>query len=242
MNQKWKKPRKRAVRKPRKSAKFSTTTAVAIKKIVKSQMKSVVETKNADYALEPLALSSFYHNTWYQIDADPFYTQQGVEDSMVNTAPNRIGDSIYSKNIWRKLLISKFSDRCNLVIRIVILKMKAGVAIPSDITANPQLSNRIVAPIDLEHPSILKAVYDRTFVTNDNVFVYNAAGATPRDVKFMWNHNHKTNEKVTYNDGDFNAQKHTYRLFVCCYDTQSSLTTDNVARFSYYRRHHYEDA
>lgn len=234
--------KRRAPLRRKRAVSLAPKTAVAVKAIVKRQMKRVVETKNADWAYEPFPAAGFYHNVWNQIDADPFYTQQGVEDSMISTAPNRIGDSIYSKNIWRKLLITKFNDRCNLVIRIVILKMKGSVPVPADITNNSQLQNRIVAPLDLEHPAILKCVYDRVFVSNDNVFIHNTTGGVPRDTKFYWNHNHRTNEKVTYNDGDFNAQKHTYRLFVCCYDTQNALTTDNVARFSYYRRHHFEDA
>lgn len=237
-NYKAKRYRKRVYKSAKKT--LGKTTAKAVKAIVKSQMRRVIETKNADYADEPLALNCFYHNQWRQIDGDPFYTQQGTEDSTILSAPNRIGDSIYSKNIWRRLLISKFADRANLVIRIVILKVKAGMSVPADITNNPQLLNRIIAPIDLEDPSIMKVMYDRTFVSNENV--NNGGGATVRDTKFMWNHNHRTNEKVAYDGGDFNAKKHTYKMYVCCYDTQSSLSTDNVARYSYYRRHHFEDA
>lgn len=233
--------RKRAMRPRRKaqSKRLPAKTATAVKAIVKSQMNKVVETKRNDYLFEPIPANAFYHNIWYVFENDIFFSGQGVQDDQAVAVPNnRVGDSIYAKNVNWSILFTKFVDRPNLVLRIVILKVKqyAGVALVP--TASPQLGNVIVQPIDAENSNILAVKYDRTFVLNSNV---DTNGAT-RDTKFLWKHSMPIKHRMKYADGAVQPSNFTYRIYAAFYDTQASLQTDNVGRFSYRRSMYFQDA
>lgn len=231
---------KRAMRPRRKAPrKLPAKTANAVKAIVKSQMNKVVETKRNDYLFEPLPINSFYHNTWYVFENDTFFSGQGVQDSQAVSVPmNRVGDSIYAKNINWKILFTKYVDRPNLVLRICILKVKQFAGSGLVPTNSPQLNNVIVAPIDSENSNILAVKYDRTFVLNNNI---NGTGAT-RDTKFLWQYSMPVKHRMKYADGASQPSNFTYRIYACLYDTQASLATDNVGRFSYRRSMYFQDA
>lgn len=223
----------------RKGGKINKFTAIAVKKIVKSQMNKVIETKRNDYLFEPIPLSCFYHNTWYMFESDCFFLNQGVQDSQSSSVPqNRIGDSIYAKNIRYRILFTSFVDRPNILLRIVIMKVKQFAGSGLVPTASTQLSNVIVQPIDAENTNNLKCMYDKTFTLNRNV---NTQGAT-RDYKFLWDYNLKLNQRMKYPDGSTQPSNHTYRIYACMYDTQASLATDNLGRFSYRRTLYFQDA
>lgn len=232
--------RKRALRTRRKAPrKLPAKTASAVKAIVKSQMNKVIETKRNDYLYEPIPLNTFYHNQWYVFENDTFFSGQGVQDNQAVAVPaNRIGDSIYAKNINWKILFTKYVDRPNLVLRICILKVKQ-FAPPGLVPTNsPQLANEIVAPIDSENTNILAVKYDRTFVLNNNI---DTTGAS-RDTKFLWQHSMPVKHRMKYADGATQPSNFTYRIYAVFYDTQASLATDNVGRFSYRRSMYFQDA
>lgn len=219
--------------------KLAPKTANAVKAIVKSQMNKVIETKRNDYLFEPLPINSLYHNSWYVFENDTFFSGQGVQDNQAVSVPaNRIGDSIYAKNINWTILFTKYVDRPNLVLRIVILKVKQYAGSGLVPTASPQLSNVIVQPIDSENSNILKCCYDRTFVLNNNI---NGTGAT-RDTKFLWKHTMPVNHRMKYADAAVQPSNFTYRIYAAFYDTQASSTLDNVGRFSYRRSMYFQDA
>lgn len=227
--------RKRPVRPTRR--RLGTGTAKAVKAIVKSQMNKVVETKRNDYLFEPLSVNALYHNQWYVFENDCFFLNQGVQDSQAVSVPNnRIGDSIYAKNINWRILFTKFVDRPNMVLRIIILKVKQFAGSGLVPTASPQLNNTIVQPIDSENSNILAVKYDKTFVLNENV-----GGSPSRDTKFLWQHSLKLNQKIKYADGAVQPSHHTYRVYAVFYDTQASFATDNVGRFSYRRSLYFQD-
>lgn len=238
------KTRKRMPRKSRKAAarktrKLAPTTVNAVKAIVKSQMNNVIETKRNDYLYEPIPLNTFYHNQWYVFENDTFFSGQGVQDNQAVAVPaNRIGDSIYAKNINWKILFTKYVDRPNMVLRICILKVKQFA--PSGLvpTNTVQLNNVIVAPIDSENTNILAVKYDRTFVLNNNI---DTTGAS-RDTKFLWQYSMPVKHRMKYADGQTQPSNFTYRIYAVFYDTQASLATDNVARFSYRRSMYFQDA
>jgi hypothetical protein len=233
--------RPRKVYRRKAPAKLAPKTALAVKKIVKSQMSKVIEHKNLDYATEPLPALCYYHNVPYVHDSDMCYSQQGITDSELLTAQNRIGDSIFVKNIQLRLMITNFQTRPNLCYRITIIKVKNGnTSLPggSIIYGHPQSTNMMLSPIDTELEGLQAVVYDRTF----NNLAYQTAQDGNEDKKFLWSYNIKVNRKIRYDNSSSSSSSPTYRLLVTCYDSQNVLITDNVARFSYFRRTHFLDA
>ena len=238
MNKKWKKPYK-ARRKQAKAATLAPSTALAVKKIVKTQMNKVIETKHLDYGLQPTSVLSLYHNTWYQLETDPFYCQMGVTDTDIAGPLNRIGDSIFAEKIWYRLFLDKFNTRPNISLRIVILKQKAGLTMPSVITSHSQLSNNLIAPIRNEELPYISCVYDKIFVLNGGVVDGNSAFNT----HFVWNYNLKVNKKIKYEDGQLTCSgPYVYVPYILAFDSIASLSSDNIARFTFFRRTYFQDS
>jgi len=222
----------------RKPATLAKSTALAVKKIVSSHMKRVVETKHADYALQPIAPSSLYHNVWYQLETDPFYMQMGVTDTDIAGPLNRIGDSIFAKKIWYRLFLDKYNTRPNICLRIVILKQKPGLSMPANITSHTQGLNNLINPIRNEEVAYISTVYDKVFVLNGGV-----AEGSAYNTHFNFNYNVKVNKKIKYEDGALTASgPFVYVPYILAYDSVASLTSDNVARFSFFRRTYFEDS
>lgn len=237
---KSKKYYKRKAKKRVKRASMPKAQVKAVKAIVKSQMNKVIEMKHADYQLEPNAFSALYHNTWYLMEVDPLTLLQGVQDSEGLNPPNRIGDSVYTKGIKYNCTFYNFSDRPNLLYRIVILLVKPDTPSITNPCLHPQVVSNINMPIDVENSRIKKILYDRVIVTNNNLA--NIGAGVTRDTKFHWEHYVKLNKLTQYEDIINSARNYTVNMFVCAYDTVNSLTTDNIARFTYCRRHYFQDA
>lgn len=226
-----------------KSAKkaLGKSTASAVKAIVKSQMNKVIESKNLDYSLEPIPLACLYHNVPSALDDDMCYSQQGTFDEEIAIARNRVGDSIFVKNIQLKLMLTSFSTRPNCTYRITVVKTKNGsVSLPggSSIYGHPQCGNNMISPVDTELSGLSSVVYDR--VINSNAFQTAQTGNT--DKKFIWTYSIKVNRKIKYDNSGANSSSPSYRLFLTAYDTQGALITDNIARYTYFRRTHFLDA
>ena len=235
-------PRKRNYKRraPKRAARLAPTTARAVKKIVKNQMAKTTESKIMDLYNEPIPLSCFYHNVPSVIDYDMCVSAQGTFDEEIALTRNRVGDSVYIKNIQMALLISNFSTRPNLMYRITIVKTKFGLAtIPGGaaIYGHPQCGNLIMAPIDTELEGLAGVVYDRVFTSANQ-----PSNDGNEDRKFYWKHNLKVNRKIKYDNSAGNTGSASYRLFVTCYDTQASIILDNVARYTYFRRTHFTDS
>jgi len=231
--------RRRAPLRRKLGAKLAPKTALAVKKIVKAQMSKVVETKCADYLFEPVPLSCFYHNTWYNFESDPFTVNQGVNDSELLNPANRIGDSVFVKGIHFKLLLTNFSTYPNNTIRILILKCKAGASGITNPTIHPQLSNNLIQPVDTEDSRIRSVVYDRTF---SNIAQQDSNPTPQADKMMTWSHYVKVNKKIKYDDAGASSGNDVYRMYALMYSTQGTFTTTNIGRFTYYRRTYFQDA
>jgi len=94
-------------------------------------------------------------------------------------------------------------------------------------------------PVDYENSRIKKVLYDKVFTFNNNIS--DILGNT-RDTKWHWEHYIKLNKVTQYEDGNNNARNYTVNCWICAYDTIASLESDNVARFTYTRRHYFQDA
>lgn len=235
---KRKSSRSRYSKKTKRSAKLAPSTAVAVKKIVMHQMKKVVESKYLDNSLEPFPIQALYHNVPYILETDCLYCTQGITDSEA-VVSNRIGDSIYVKNIQMSLLCTAFSTRPNCFFRITVLKVKdgnVGAFLPNPY-GHPLCGNLMVAPIDTELNAIVSVVYDRVFQPSQE-----ASNGNSYDKKFLWKYSVPVNRKVRYDNSGAQTINNTYRVYVTAYDTQASIITDNVARFTWFRRTHFLDA
>jgi hypothetical protein len=224
----------------RKSANMPKATAKAVKAIVKQQMNKVIEMKHADYQFEPFAINGLYHNTWYLMETDPLTLLQGVQDSENLNPPNRLGDTVYTKGIKYNCMFYNFNDRPNLAYRILILLVKPDTPSIINPCLHPQLISNICMPVDYENSRIKKVLYDKVFTFNNNTAI---PGSTViRDTKWHWEHYIKLNKVTQYEDGNNSARNYTVNMWVVAYDTVSALSSDNIARFTYSRRHYYQDA
>lgn len=231
---------KRRYRKYRSTKKYlGKPAAKAVKAIVKAQMNRVIETKRGDYLVEPFPINCFYHNVWSILDQNAMYVAQGVGDDQSLAAPNRIGDSVYARNLNIRCLFTLFADRPNMMIRVLILKVKSGTTVNNP-TAHPQLGNNLIAVVNTENANIVGIVYDKVFQIQHNVNI--AQQTTQRDCKFFWKHNVKINKKIRYQEGSGDPVNWTYRVYALYYDTQAAFTTDNVGRYSYGRQFYFQDA
>lgn len=220
----------------------NTTPSVAqVKHIVNRALGQVIETKHADYLFEPVPASCLYHNTWFLMETDPLTLLQGSQDSEAVNPPNRIGDSIHSLGLKLNMMFYKFGDRCNQAIRILILKVKPDTPTPSNPCLHPQGVSNMVNPVDTENSRYISTVFDKVYTLNDNI-AYPTGISFLRDTKFHFERYIKINKKVKYEDSVNSARNFTYNIWVCAYDTVNALTTDNIARFSYCRRHYFKDA
>jgi len=225
----------------RKANTRSSKLTKTVKSIVKSQMNKIVEYKNADYAFEPTSLLSLYHNTWYQFESDPFTMYQGTSDSETVNPINRIGDSIFVNYVHFRILFTSNIYRSTASLRIVILKCKASVSSPANISSHPQCVNNLISPIDREQVNCRQVMYDKvhTFSKSPTSITL---GDSVSSNHLIWSYYLKLNKKVAYDDGAAQTKGDTYRIFVLPYDNQATSTTDQVARFSYFRRTSFQDA
>jgi len=229
------KTRKAAARKP---AKLATSTALAVKRIVKSQMNQVVETKINDYYFTPISnLTSIFHNTWYRLEDDPFYLFQGTADSEASGPTNRVGDSIYAKSVHFQLCLSSSPSFSTLQYRFVVLKLKAGATMPTDITNHPQSPNRLMNPIDREEGALMSVLHDsRGYLYNN---AQTAGGGNDGSRKTL-SINIKVNKKLKY-DGN-NANNNSFRIipYILVYGRLGD--SGYICNFEYLRRSYFQDA
>lgn len=218
-------------------------TAVAVRKIAKSVLNGVVETKIADYAFSPAPLAALYHNTWYQFESDPFTMFQGTSDDEGLNPINRLGDSIYVKGIMFKLYLTTFATYPTNAYRIVILQCKGGLSSPVDITFHPQSSNKLIMPIDTEDNNCRRVIYDKVLTHHIHQQVAVPGGSTSSDKHILWSHYLPVNKKIKYEGNTGSSHGDVYRIFCLPYDTQATVGgITNIARFSYFRRTYFQDA
>lgn len=231
---------KKKAKAARKASGLPKPQAKAVKAIVKAQMSKVIETKHADYLYEPTPVNSMYHNQWFLFENDPLTLLQGVQDAESLNPPNRIGDTVYTKGIKYNILFQQFNDRPNMAFRILVLLIKPDTTTVVNPTNHPQAACNIIKPVDYENSRIKKVLYDKTFIFNNNAS--NLGGGVVRDTKFYWEHYIKLNRVTQYEDGINSARNYTVACWALAYDTVNSLETDNICRFSYARRHIFQDA
>lgn len=223
-----------AARKPR----LARSTAVAVKRIVKTQLNKVVETKINDYYMTPISnLTSIFHNTWYRLEDDPFFLYQGTADDETSGPTNRVGDSVFIKSVHMQLNLASSPSFSTMQYRLVVLKLKPGVTMPTDITAHPQCANRLMSPIDREQQALMSVVYDRKgyFINNGQT-----AGGGHDGARKLLSVNIPINKKIKY-DGN-TGNNNSFRLipFILVFGRLGDSGFN--CNVEYFRRTYFQDA
>jgi hypothetical protein len=120
---------------------------------------------------------------------------------------------------------------------MVILKLKPGASMPTDITNHPQSPNRLMNPIDREQEALMSVLYDR------KGYLYNnsqTAGGGNDGARKLLSVTIPINKKLKY-DGN-NASNNSFRIvpYILIYGRNGD--TGFICNFEYFRRSYFQDA
>jgi len=218
-------------------ARLAPTTALAVKKIVKSQMNQVVETKINDYYFTPVSnLTSIFHNTWYRLEDDPFFLFQGTSDSEVSGPTNRVGDSIFAKSVHIQLSLASSPSFSTCQYRMVVLKLKPGATMPTDITNHPQSPNRLMNPIDREQEALISVLHDsRGYLFNNG----QTAGGGGDGSRKLLSVTIPVNKKLKY-DGNV-GNNNSFRIIPYIMVFGKLGDSGFICNLEYFRRSYFQD-
>lgn len=219
-------------------ARLAPRTASAVKKIVKSQMNQVIETKVNDYYFTPLGnLTSIFHNTWFRLEDDPYYLFQGTADSEASGPTNRVGDTIYAKSVHFQISMASSPSFSTMQYRFVVLKLKSGTTLLSDITDHPQCPNRLMAPIDREQQSLMSVLHDSRgyFINNGQT-----AGGGHDGARKLISVTIPVNKKLKYDGNTPNNNSFRIVPYILVYGRLGDSGFN--CNFEYFRRAYFQDA
>lgn len=225
----------------KRATRLAPKTALAVKRIVSSQMNKVVETKIADYSFAPLGqLSSLYHNTWYKFENDPFTLFQGTGDDEGVNPTNRIGDSIYAKSLSLTINLATYTNTSTVQYRFVLLKVKTGTSMPGNITNHPQAINNLIAPLDREAGPIISVVMEkRGWMINHG---QTSSGGGDGERQYL-HFNFKINKKLKYDGNSAANNSFLYVPYILVFDRQQTNPSGiPICDFQYFRRFYFQDA
>lgn len=224
----------------RKVIKRGKTTKSLIKLIKKVSLKSS-ETKQAYTIVEN---NQLYHNV-VNIRQDLLYTTQGITatDTGTSSYSNRIGDEVIARGLSIKLWLANKSTRPNVMYRIVVFRYTSGDTVSSNDIFLSASANFMLKDYNTDK---IKVLYSR--IINLQV----GASQTPVDAQNInyGKEAHKLlkiwipmkNKKLRY-DGDVSGvPKWTDIGFaIVPYDSYGTLTTDNIASYSYHSKFYFKD-
>ena len=224
----------------KRATRLAPKTALAVKKIVASQMNKVVETKICDYSFNPIGqLTSLYHNTWYKFENDPFTLFQGTGDDEGINPTNRIGDSIYAKSLSLTINLATYTNTSTVQYRFVVLKIKTGTSMPGNITTHPQNVNNLITPLDREAGPLISVVLDkRGWMINHG---QTSAGGGDGERQFL-HFNFKINKKLKYDGNSAGNNSFLYVPYIMVFDRQQTSPSGiPICDFQYFRRFYFQD-
>lgn len=216
----------------------STALVSTVKAVVKKQMSNVIETKINDYYFTPISnITSIYHNTWYKLEEDPYYLFQGTSDSEAAGPTNRVGDTIYAKSVHFQLSLSSSPSYSTMQYRFVVLKIKAGLTMPTNITDHPQCPNSLMSPIDREQQALITVLYDKKGYLFNNG---QTAGGGHDGARKLISVNISVNKKLKY-DGNL-GNNNSFRVvpYILVYGRLGDSGFN--CNLEYFRRSYFQDA
>lgn len=232
--------RKKVARKTfRKKTVRRSKTASLVKLIKKVSLKNC-ETKYVHNASEN---NQIYHNSPFIFNS-LLNTTQGITDTGAgNTVlSNRLGDEVIARGISIKLWIANKVDRPNIMYRLIVYKYQTLSQPTGPALFKTGSGNRIMDDIDKEYVSV---AYQKIFNLQVGYSAYSTATAGDTDSREA--HTYKQiwiplkNKKVTYPDAGALPKFFNYGFCILPYDSWGTLTTDNIASFSYQYKFYFKD-
>ena len=163
---------------------------------------------------------------------------QGTSDSETLNPINRLGDSIYVKNVSFTISLESFNTYSTLQYRFVVLKLKAGATMPINITAHPQAINNLIAPIKREEPALASVVMDRHGWMINHGQTSGGGGDGERQLIRV---TIPINKKIKYNEGSAASGSYVYAPYILMFDRQNTVGLP-VCGFQYFRRTSFQDS
>lgn len=216
---------------------FKKNSLVAL--IKKVSLKNS-ETKYAHISFENQNLN---HNSGY-IQNTLLATTQGITDNGVGTFVNacRIGDEVIARGISIKMWIANKLDRPNVMYRICVFKYQSQSPPSLSSLFKVGVGNRIMDDLDKEY---ITPVYQKIF--NLQVGYSATATGTSGDTDGREAHTYRQvwiplkNKRIHYVDGGSLPKFINYGFFIVPYDSYGTLTTDNIASFTYQYKFYFKD-
>lgn len=198
-------------------------------KLIKAVALGQSETKRLITYAENIQLN---HNS-------PYVMYNLIGTSQGTSQIQRIGDEVIAQYLNVKLWLSQKLDRPNVMFRIIIFQPRAGTSNLDWATGTSP--NRIVSTVDTD-----KLNFKKQYILKPPPGDYSLeTGATNKErSRFLSFSINVKNMKIGYfNDNDTvpKLQKHNYCIVVIAYDSFGTLTTDNIASFSYQYEFYYKD-
>ena len=169
---------------------------------------------------------------------------QGITDNGAgtNVLSNRIGDEVIGRGISLKMWIANKLDRPNVMFRLVVYKYQSQTTPASINIFKTGSGNKIMDDIDKEYITV---VYQKIF--NLQVGYSAFATGTGGDTDGREAHTYRQvwiplkNKKIHYNDGGSIPKFINYGFMLLPYDSFGTLTTDNIASYTYQYKYYFKD-
>lgn len=232
--------RKTFAKKNKKPIKRFSNRKSLISLIKKVSLKNV-ETKQTHRIVENINVN---HNSGY-IFTNLLTSYQGITDTDTGAIFNstRIGDEVIAKGISIKLWIANKLDRPNIMYRLIVFKYQSQSPPTLTTIFTGANGNKMMDDIDKEY---ITPVYQKLFNLQVGYSAY--ATGTGGDTDGREAHTYKKiyiplkNKKIVYNNGGNIPKFIDYGFALIPYDSYGTLTTDNIASFTYQMKFYFKDA
>lgn len=237
----------RYARRPRRTYKKGgfVSRAVAAKKkrslvkLIKNVSLKAAETKNSVWLFENLNL---YHNV-PTVGSGYLATTQSVSENN-NTTYNlacRLGDQVIARGVSFKFWLANKLDRPNVMYKLVFFKYNSSYSnIASDPYYQQGSANYMIRDLDTEKFKILKVKRINLQTAGQRITGADTfAGAEGHKAVNVWIP--MKNQRITYENGSQTPKFENLGFSLVAYDSFGTLTSDNIASFSYSMKFYFKD-
>lgn len=243
--------KKSIVRRPRKTLKRGGSKykrSIPSKKLVNLIKKVSLRQCETKQSFSISENQQLYHNV-VSIRQDLLFTGQGITDVNTGTSSynNRIGDTVIARGVSIKLWLANKLDRPNVMYRVVVFRFTSGDTVTTnDIyysgSANFMLKDYNTEKIKVLYSRVvnLQVGYSGVPKTNTGNTLYDPVAKEAHKLLKIWIP--LKNKKVVYESDNSGVPKWSDIGFaIVPYDSYGTLTTDNIASFSYQTKFYFKD-
>jgi len=220
------------------SNKTSTKSLVSLIKRVSLKQ---TETKYTHISEENIQL---YHNS-YSLKRDLLATSQGITDTGTGTSvlSNRVGDEVIARGLSIKLWVANKSDRPNVMYRFIVFKFQSSLSsISAGDIFKSGTGNKIMDDINKE---VVTVLYQKIFNVQTGFSAFSSAVSGDTDGreahKYLNFYIPMKDKKIHYNDGGQVPKFVNYAWALLPYDSYGTLTSDNIASYTYQYKFYFKD-